>query len=221
MFRHPDDDSTRIRTLCALLIPAVLALGNSLFIFFHSVQSFVNNRRVSFSGNVPTFEHLNINTNIFFDNYLIVILFLTIQSILTFKLYRHYYYRLFALMTVVLIIFTFIPLIDQIFNGFSAPQKRWHFILAFSSSLLIGLYVKYFRTVSVKSYITTSLIAQLIIYISAYCYHKFLPWLILVPVVSIIGLLILFLKERKVRIQLTYIYIISIVALSMMVSFVL
>ncbi|MEJ7543129.1 hypothetical protein WL556_14630, partial [Staphylococcus intermedius] len=72
----------------------------------------------------------------------------------------------------------------------------------------------------VKSYITTSLIAQLIIYISAYCYHKFLPWLILVPVVSIIGLLILFLKERKVRIQLTYIYIISIVALSMMVSFV-
>ena len=221
MFRHPDDDSTRIRTLCTLLIPAVLALGNSLFIFFHSVQSFVNNRRVSFSGNVPTFEHLNINTNIFFDNYLIVILFLTIQSILTFKLYRHYYYRLFALMTVVLIIFTFIPLIDQIFNGFSAPQKRWHFILAFSSSLLIGLYVKYFRTVSVKSYITTSLIAQLIIYISAYCYHKFLPWLILVPVVSIIGLLILFLKERKVRIQLTYIYIISIVALSMMVSFVL
>lgn len=118
MFRHPDDDSTRIRTLCTLLIPAVLALGNSLFIFFHSVQSFVNNRRVSFSGNVPTFEHLNINTNIFFDNYLIVILFLTIQSILTFKLYRHYYYRLFALMTVVLIIFTFIPLIDQILMDF-------------------------------------------------------------------------------------------------------
>ena len=26
MFRHPDDDSTRIRTLCTLLIPAVLAL---------------------------------------------------------------------------------------------------------------------------------------------------------------------------------------------------
>ena len=109
---------------------------------------------------------------------------------------------------------------DQIFNGFSAPQKRWHFILAFSSSLLIGLYVKYFRTVSIKSYITTNLIAQLVIYISAYCYHKFLPWLILVPVVSIIGLLILFLKEKKVRIHLTYIYIISIIALSMMMSFV-
>ena len=220
IFKHPNDNLTRFRTLCILLIPALLALGNSLFIFFHGVQSFLNNRRVSFSGNVPAFEHLNINTNIFFDNYLIVILFLTIQSILSFKLYKHYYYRLFVLLTLALIIFTFIPLIDQIFNGFSAPQKRWHFILAFSSSLLIGLYVKYFRTVSIKSYITTNLIAQLVIYISAYCYHKFLPWLILVPVVSIIGLLILFLKEKKVRIHLTYIYIISIIALSMMMSFV-
>lgn len=83
----------------------------------------MNNRRVSFSGHVPLFEKLNINTNIFFDNYLIVILFITIQGILTFRLYRHFYYRLFAIITVILIIFTFISFIDQVFNGFSAPQK--------------------------------------------------------------------------------------------------
>ncbi|MCI2953658.1 YfhO family protein [Staphylococcus caprae] len=220
IFRHPNDISTRTQTFRVLLISALLALGNSLFIFFHGVQSFMNNRRVSFSGHVPLFEKLNINTNIFFDNYLIVILFITIQGILTFRLYRHFYYRLFAIITVILIIFTFIPFIDQVFNGFSAPQKRWHFILAFSSSILVGLFIKYFRTVSIKSYILTSLISQFVIYVSAYCYHKYLPWLILVPIVSMIGLLILLLKERKVRIQLTYIYMISIIALSMMVSFV-
>lgn len=159
IFRHPNDISTRTQTFRVLLISAMLALGNSLFIFFHGVQSFMNNRRVSFLGHVPLLEKLNINTNIFFDNYLIVILFITIQGILTFRLYRHFYYRLFAILTIILIIFTFIPFIDQVFNGFSAPQKRWHFILAFSSSILVGLFIKYFRTVSIKSYILTSLIA--------------------------------------------------------------
>lgn len=101
-----------------------------------------------------------------------------------------------------------------------STTKRWHFILAFTSSILVGLFIKYFRTVSIKSYILTSLISQFVIYVSAYCYHKYLPWLILVPIVSMIGLLILLLKERKVRIQLTYIYMLSIIALSMMVSFV-
>ena len=179
----------------------------------------MNNRRVSFSGHVPLFEKLNINTNIFFDNYLIVILFITIQGILTFRLYRHFYYRLFAIITVILIILHLYLLLTKCLMVFSTT-KRWHFILAFSSSILVGLFIKYFRTVSIKSYILTSLISQFVIYVSAYCYHKYLPWLILVPIVSMIGLLILLLKERKVRIQLTYIYMISIIALSMMVSFV-
>ena len=179
----------------------------------------MNNRRVSFSGHVPLFEKLNINTNIFFDNYLIVILFITIQGILTFRLYRHFYYRLFAIITVILIILHLYLLLTKCLMVFQ-HHKRWHFILAFSSSILVGLFIKYFRTVSIKSYILTSLISQFVIYVSAYCYHKYLPWLILVPIVSMIGLLILLLKERKVRIQLTYIYMISIIALSMMVSFV-
>lgn len=152
---------------------------------------------VFLSGHVNTYDNLNVNTNIFFDNYLIVILFITIQGILCFKLYRHYYYRLFAILSLVFIIFTFFPFVDQIFNGFSAPQKRWHFILAFNTAILIGLFIKYFKTISIKSYVVTSLIAQSVIYISAYCYHNYLPWLILVPVVSIIGLLILLLNEKR------------------------
>ncbi|MEQ6086556.1 YfhO family protein [Staphylococcus saccharolyticus] len=218
--RHPKDIVTRVQAFITLFISAGLALGNSLLVFFHGVQSFIDNRRVPFSGHVNTYDNLNVNTNIFFDNYLIVILFITIQGILCFKLYRHYYYRLFAILSLVFIIFTFFPFVDQIFNGFSAPQKRWHFILAFNTAILIGLFIKYFKTISIKSYVVTSLIAQSVIYISAYCYHNYLPWLILVPVVSIIGLLILLLNEKKVRINLTYLYIISIAVLSVMVTFV-
>ncbi|WP_415425627.1 YfhO family protein [Staphylococcus borealis] len=220
IFRHSKDIISRGKAIILFVISAILGLGNSLFMFFHGVQSFLNNRRVPFSGTVDTFEKLNINTNIFFDNYLIVLLFLTIQALLCFKLYKHYYYRLFAMLTLVFILLSFVPFIDQVFNGFSAPQKRWHFILSFNSAMLIGLFIKYFRTLKIKTYVFSNIIAELIIFASAITYHKFVAWLILVPIVSIISLLILILKDRHYRINLSYIFGISILLLNIMVSFV-
>lgn len=220
IFRHPNDIANRKQAFFIFGISGFLSLGNSLFIFYHSVQSYINNRRAPFSGKVPNFEHLDANTNLFFDNYLIVILFITIQAILSFKLYKHFYYRLFAILTTIFICFNFIPFIDQLFNGFSAPQKRWHFIIAFNSAMLIGLYVKYFKTLSIKSYLITSILAQSVIFISAIAYHTYVAWIILVPIVSIIGLCILILNDRTSRTKLTYLFIIAIALLNVMVSFV-
>ncbi|MCG2443617.1 YfhO family protein [Staphylococcus epidermidis] len=220
IYRHPKDSLTRWQASLTIICSALLALGNSMFVFFHGVQSFLNNRRQSFTGQVNWIEHLNKDTNIFFDNYLIVVIFLSIQALLTIILYKHFYYKLFALLLLATIIFAFLPFVDQLFNGFSAPQKRWHFILAFNSSILIGLFVKYFKTIRPKTYIYTNLIAQSVIYISSISYNTFLPWLSLVPVVSVIGLLILLIKEKKVRYYLTYLYSISIAALSLMITFV-
>ncbi|MCC3683592.1 YfhO family protein, partial [Staphylococcus epidermidis] len=86
--------------------------------------------------------------------------------------------------------------------------------------LLNWVFVKYFKTIRPKTYIYTNLIAQSVIYISSISYNTFLPWLSLVPVVSVIGLLILLIKEKKVRYYLTYLYSISIAALSLMITFV-
>ena len=146
-------------------------------------------------------------------------LFLTIQALLCIKLYKHFYYRLFAILTLAFILLSFVPFIDQLFNGFSAPQKRWHFILSFNS-ILIGLFLKYFRTLKIKSYLISNIIAEIIIFASAITYHKFVAWLVLVPIVSLIGLLILILKDRRYRINLSYIFGISIILLNLMVSFV-
>ena len=146
-------------------------------------------------------------------------IFLSIQALLTIKLYKHFYYKLFALLLLATIIFAFLPFVDQLFNGFSAPQKRWHFILAFNSSILIGLFVKYFKTIRPKTYIYTNLIAQSVIYISSISYNTF-TLALFSSVVSVIGLLILLIKEKKVRYYLTYLYSISIAALSLMITFV-
>ena len=90
IYRHPKDSLTRWQASLTIICSALLALGNSMFVFFHGVQSFLNNRRQSFTGQVNWIEHLNKDTNIFFDNYLIVVIFLSIQALLTIKLYKHF-----------------------------------------------------------------------------------------------------------------------------------
>ncbi|MEJ7338825.1 hypothetical protein WL476_12415, partial [Staphylococcus epidermidis] len=58
------------------------------------------------------------------------------------------------------------------------------------------------------------------IFISAIAYHTYVAWIILVPIVSIIGLCILILNDRTSRTKLTYLFIIAISLLNVMVSFV-
>ncbi|RIM91145.1 YfhO family protein, partial [Staphylococcus shinii] len=130
LFRHKNDLVPRFKAFWSLALTSFVALGCSLFVFFHAVQGFINNRRTPFDSKVDLFEHFNQNTNIFYDNYLIVLSFITLQALLSFKLYKHYYFKLFALLTFISIVASFIPFIDQIFHGFSAPQKRWHYLIS-------------------------------------------------------------------------------------------
>ncbi|RIP33539.1 hypothetical protein BUZ14_10535 [Staphylococcus gallinarum] len=220
IFRHKDDILSRGRAVWLIIVAAILAFVNSLFFFFHGLQSYLNNRRIPFAGKVDWFEPFNQNTNVLYDNYLIVILFITIQSLLSFKLYKHYYFRLFACLTIVSIAANFLPFVDQLFNGFSAPQKRWHYLLAFNSATIIGLYVKYFRTLTIKGYAFSSVIALACIFISGWYYQQIVAWLYFAPVVTAIGLLILLVKEPAIRVKLTNFYIVAVIILAILVSFV-
>lgn len=220
LFRHKNDLVPRFKAFWSLTLASFVALGCSLFIFFHAVQGFLNNRRTPFDSKVDWFEPFNQNTNVFYDNYLIVLSFIVLQALLSFKLYKHYYFRLFAIFTIVSIGASFIPFIDQIFNGFSAPQKRWHYLIALNAAVLISFYIKYFRTISIKNYILSAIVALSYLFISAWYYSDFVSWLWFTPIVSVIGFLILLVKEAESRVKLTYLFIISIMILNLLISFV-
>ena len=138
----------RITALWLSVLCAFLGLANALFMFYYSAQSYINNRRIPYKDHVPVFESLNINNNIFIDNYLIILLFITIQALLTFKLYKHYYFRLLHF-NVYYYPFNFMPIVDQIFNGFR-HRKNVGILLAFNSAMVIGLFIKYFSTIRLK-----------------------------------------------------------------------
>ncbi|MDT3995681.1 YfhO family protein, partial [Mammaliicoccus fleurettii] len=216
IFTYKDDLVPRIQQLTLLIIASVLGLGSSLFVFFHSAHSFIGNNREVYQGRIPLLSDFTKHDNIFYDNYLFVVLFITIQALLTFKLYKHYYYRLFSILTIMLIVFSFIPYVDSVFNGFSAPQKRWHYLLTFFSSGLIGFYVYYFKTIPLKHYILTTLPAFVVIFASYFITKDYVIWIWMVPILFISGLLVLTLNvTRKLPI---IIYALLILLLSFLVS---
>lgn len=217
---HPNDQKRGVMTVPPLIVAAVLGVGSSLFFFFHGARSFFNNQRIAFDGNIPLIAPFDQNTNIFYDNYLIVISFVVVQALLTFKLYRHFYFRVFALLSIFTMIAAFIPYVDSIFNGFSAPQKRWHYLLAFVTSGLIATYVQHFKSLSRHTYIATAIPAVAIVVISAFVYDRIVEWLYLIPVVVLVGWIVLTIHRHRTtfRFQTTISFALALIILQFTIS---
>ena len=90
------------------------------------------------------------------------------------------------------------PIVDQIFNGFR-HRKNVGILLAFNSAMVIGLFIKYFSTIRLKTYIWTNIVAQSAVLLASFVYHQYVPWLVLVPIVSLIGLFTLIIKDATSR----------------------
>src|SRR5699024_11530828 len=103
IFKHRHDIVPRFKAIYTIFIAAILALGCSLFFFYHGLRAYTNNRRIPFNGDVDFLEPFNQNTNVFYDNYLIVILFIVIQSLLSFKLFNNFYLFIFVSFIIVTI----------------------------------------------------------------------------------------------------------------------
>ncbi|WP_411844064.1 YfhO family protein [Salinicoccus sp. HZC-1] len=182
-----------------LSIPsAVIGFGISIVAFFHAVRGFLNNDSREYMVDVPLISELGPQDNIFYENYLIVILFIAIQALFTPALYKNYFYKLFAWLTIVFMIFTLSPYIDTFFNGFQQPQKRWHYMLVFFHAVLIAQYLSNLKKVPLKTYVLSLIPVYIILGLSIWIADETVIWLWLVPVVQFAGALVVIdKKERK------------------------
>ncbi|WP_254250470.1 YfhO family protein [Macrococcus equipercicus] len=217
IFRHPDDKLSRLKQWTGFIIMSALGIGIALFSFFYGVKGFMQNDRAPFKDPIPLFSPFDQHANIFYDNYLVIVLYITLQALLTFKFYKSYYYRLFALMTLALIYLSFMPFIDSVFNGFSAPQKRWHYLLTFFSSGLIAMYISRFKTISIQNYLYSIIPGAVIVGLSYVYIAKKVDWIWFLPLTAVLGLLVLMMKQQSLK-QTAYIaLVLSIAALDLVV----
>ncbi|WJP98669.1 YfhO family protein [Macrococcus bovicus] len=204
IFRSERDRATRLDQWKAFLTMTLLGTGISMFSFFYGVKGFLQNDRAPYTDPMTLFNTFDQHANIFYDNYLVIVLYITLQALFTFKFYRSYFYRFFALMTIALIYLSFMPFIDSVFNGFSAPQKRWHYLLTFFSSGLIAMYIARFRHISVQNYLYSLLPGFIIVGLSYIYIDKKVEWVWYLPGIALIGLCILLVKNKRAQ-QVLYV----------------
>lgn len=154
---HSDDVISRWKKLW-LLCPAILiSLFIASFGFLTGVKSFLNNDRQMNEYQIPKLIDFGPDYHIFSNGYYITVTFIALVALFSFKLYRHYYYRLFAILTWILLLGSLTPYIDSIFNGFSYPQRRWMYLLALSTSILMALWLKHITELTWRDYLISLL----------------------------------------------------------------
>lgn len=153
IFPHAKDIVTRKQQLWMVPIAVILSTLIAIWGFYTGVSSFLNNDRVSnpyFNfGIITDFAR---QKHFFTNGFYITVTIIALIALLSFKLYRHYYYRLFAIATWVMLIGSLTPLFDSMFNGFSTPERRWVYIFALTTAGLIALFIQHLSEISLKSY---------------------------------------------------------------------
>ncbi|KMY54291.1 hypothetical protein AC623_10425 [Bacillus sp. FJAT-27231] len=98
--------------------------------FIPAVYGFLHNYRPAYEEQIPFFF---ITDNILHASKYIILPAILVLFLFLVPLYKERTYRFFALLTILFIVFHFSPLAASAFNGFSAPQYRWEYLLSFTA----------------------------------------------------------------------------------------
>ncbi|MCE4956767.1 YfhO family protein [Macrococcoides caseolyticum] len=199
VYPKPTDVVNRLQKITVLAGAALLGLGVAAVGIFTGVTSYLMNDRTLPPINIKPFIDMVGFYNLFYDGYYIVICFITVLAVMTFKLYQDYMYRLFASLTLLFMVCSLSPLFDSFFNGFSIDQRRWVYLLSFTSAILVACYLNHLKHVDLKSFFI-SLVPIVIIYpVSVYGHEKLLSWLYFIPLICLMIGLFIYLKNHLVH----------------------
>lgn len=161
---HPNDIVTRWQKFYTITIAVVLSTLVAIWGFYTGVSSFLNNdRKANPEFEINLFTDFARQTHFFSNGFYITVTAFALVALFAFKLYRHYYYKMFAIATWIMLLGALTPYFDSMFNGFSTPQRRWIYLFALTTAILIALFVQYMAELTLKSYIYACIPALLII----------------------------------------------------------
>lgn len=216
IYAHQDDIVTRWKKLW-LLVPAVLiSFCIASFGFITGVRSFLNNDRKLSEYEVSPLIDFTSKYHIFSNGFYFTITFIALVALFSFKLYRHYYYRLFAIFTWILLFGALTPYFDSAFNGFSYPQRRWGYLLVLSTSVLMAMWLKHLTEQTWRDYLV-SLLPLIPLALATIVISSGRMWWMFVSIL-ILGIAALYIyRQKRLTQRITYL----IVALFVVQQFVL
>ncbi|WP_158598393.1 YfhO family protein [Falsibacillus albus] len=176
----------------------LLGAGISSVSFIPAVYGFLHNFRPAFKDHIPIFDA---GQNAFLGDKTIWLPVVFVLFLFIFSFYKNHTFKLFAWIGSLFILFHFSPIMASVFNGFSAPQFRFEYIINFCASGAIAAGLQERSKLSGAS-LKKAFIAAFIVYCTALIIHP-----TGLKVASLIGSLVLlavyfFLFKKKKSIVL-------------------
>ena len=196
IFKHPDDIISRWQKIYFILPAVLLSFCISSIGFVTGVRSFLNNDRSLNQIFIAPVIDFSQKYHIFSNGFYITLTFIVLVALFSFKLYRHYYFKMFAIMTWLILIGALSPYFDSFFNGFSAPQRRWVYLLAFSTSGLLAIWLKHFTELTMKDFLK-ALSPLVILGIAIIFFSRGAMWWMIVGVMILFFLSVIALRQKQ------------------------
>ncbi|MFN2747893.1 YfhO family protein [Bacillus sp. z60-18] len=157
-----EHEEARWKQFRMFAVSCLISFGISAVSFVPAVYGFLNNLRPPYDQAVPLYD---LTDNILFSSRIILLpaVFLLFLFVLSF--YRNKTFRVFAAISMVLIILHYSPLAASAFNGFSAPQNRFEYLLAFTIGGAVAVGITELKRIRLKEIFCSSVIV-LCIYIA-------------------------------------------------------
>lgn len=205
---HSSDVVSRVQKIWMLATAAFISLLISLPGFFTGVSAVMeNNREINSHLDMTLFIGFAEKYHIFSNGFYITISTITFIALFAINLYKYYYYRLFAILTWILLVGSLTPYFDSFFNGFSLPARRWIYILCLSSSVLIALFIRHLSEVKIKQFILTSIPTLMVMMLMYTQYEATMNWMWVTLLIIIVMGIVLWQRQWLTHHAMYYVWI--------------
>ncbi|WP_257346784.1 YfhO family protein [Pseudalkalibacillus decolorationis] len=148
-----ENETSRWRQFKLYVTSGLIGFGISAVSFIPAVYGFLNNHRPPYNKPIPIFH----SDNILFTSPYIIVPTLFLLFLFTFSFYKLPTFKLFTSMSIFFILLHFSPMVASAFNGFSAPQYRWEYLLSFTIGGAVATGLTHLNRIYKKEIVVSSL----------------------------------------------------------------
>ncbi|MFK2826899.1 YfhO family protein [Bacillus sp. B190/17] len=151
-----EQECTKRKQLRLFFTAGFISFCISAVSFIPAVYAFFNNHRPAYEAAIPFFR---MTDNMLYASKYIILPAILLLFLFTKTLYKERTYKLFAWLTLFLMILHFSPLAASVFNGFSAPQYRWEYVLSFVGGGCVAAGLQSLHTIRIKQLLLPAAVA--------------------------------------------------------------
>ncbi|MGP4070825.1 YfhO family protein [Halobacillus sp. B29] len=138
------EEAGKLQQLKLYVMSVVLGMGAASISFVPTLYAYFHNYRPAFNQERPLFDF---SDNMLLDSRTFLLSTIVVLFLFLFSFYKNKIFRLFAVLTLLFILFHFSPFMGSAFNGFSAPRHRFEYLGFFAAGGLVAAGLQFMNQV--------------------------------------------------------------------------